>query len=52
MILSTLAKELTAATGVMQSSSIEVSDCTKCKETKAKTYALMSLRMSSKWLSD
>ena len=42
--LSTLAKELTAATHVMQNSSNElsnlVSDCAKCKQTKANTYTL------------
>ena len=43
-VLSTLAKELTAATRVMQSSSNEqstqLSDSTKCKQAKATTYAL------------
>ena len=45
--LSTLAKELTADIRVMQSSSNElstlVSDGTKCKQTKADTYALKFL---------
>ena len=40
-VLSTLAKELTAATRVMQSSSNEFrSNNAKCKQTKADTYAL------------
>ena len=43
-VLSTLAKELTAANRVMQSSSNElstqISDSAKCKQTKANTYAL------------
>ena len=43
-MLSTLVKELMAVTHIMQSSSNKlstlVSDSTKCKQTKANTYAL------------
>ena len=54
--LSTLAKELTAATRLMQRSSnarsTTVSDCPECKQTTAKAECVKfpSLRRSPKWL--